>query len=59
MSNVVAFKPERLKPRAKPGPAPFELLFFTGVRYERHEEGEGAPKRRRLVRVKDKKQRRA
>jgi hypothetical protein len=52
MSNIVAFerKPRRgSKPSAQ---GSFQLLFFTGVRYERAEPVTAAPKRRRPARIK-------
>jgi hypothetical protein len=53
MSNIVAFSPERRKRRATPEQGAFQLLFFTGVRYERQEPVATTRKRRRNVRAKD------
>ena len=53
MSNIVAF---HRKPGQRPGApqqGPFQLLFFTGVRYERAEPVAVIPKRRRNARPKD------
>ena len=53
MSNIVAFN---RKPGQRPGApkqGPFQLLFFTGVRYERAEPVATARKRRRPTRPKD------
>lgn len=53
MSNIVAF---HRKPGQRPGApqqGPFQLLFFTGVRYERAEPVATVRKRRRPSRVKD------
>jgi hypothetical protein len=47
MGEIVLFRSET-RPRgntdAPQGPA--EILFFTGVRYERHDDDAGGPKRR-------------
>lgn len=53
MSNIVFFKSERRQRRAAPDSKPFQLLFFTGVRYERVEPAAPARKRRRLERIKN------
>jgi hypothetical protein len=53
MSNIVAFTGERRKRREASEQGPFQLLFFTGVRYERTEPVTAPRKRRRSVRAKD------
>lgn len=58
MSNVVAFPISRRKRRDAVAAGPFQLLFFTGVRYVRQEEA-GAVKRRRAPRAKTARKRRA
>jgi hypothetical protein len=52
MSNIVMFqrKPRR---RLTPADGPFQLLFFTGVRYERAEPVSIARKRKRALRTKE------
>ncbi|MDB5644247.1 MAG: hypothetical protein JWN07_3564 [Hyphomicrobiales bacterium] len=53
MSNIVAFQ---RKPRPRPARSeqgPFQLLFFTGVRYVRAEPVATTRKRRRSPRAKD------
>ena len=52
MSNVVAFRAERRKRRPTAAQGPFQLLFFTGVRYERVEPTVTTRKRRRPARAK-------
>ena len=52
MSNIVAFR-KQSRPRKPQADGPFQLLFFTGVRYERAEPVATARKRRRALRAKD------
>ena len=54
MSNIVAFdrKPRQRRVSSETA-GPFQLLFFTGVRYERAEPVAVIPKRRRNARPKD------
>ena len=60
MSNVVAFRPRVRKRPAASSQTPFQLLFFTGVRYERHDRHEPAKaKRSRSAPAKAPKSRRA
>jgi hypothetical protein len=51
MSNIVMFQ---RKPKTRPSRSegPFQLLFFTGVRYERAEPASVTRKRKRALRVK-------
>lgn len=35
MSNIIAFEPKREGRAGEPRPAAGQILFFTGVRYER------------------------
>lgn len=60
MSNIVLF--ERKPPpqrREATQQGPFQLLFFTGVRYERAEPVANVRKRRRSARLKDARKRSA
>jgi hypothetical protein len=51
MSNIIVFQ---RKPGRQPTPSegPFQLLFFTGVRYERAEPVSIVRKRKRALRAK-------
>lgn len=53
MSNIVTFSAKPPQRRIEAPREPFQLLFFTGVRYERAEPVAAARKRRRPSRVKD------
>ena len=52
MSNIVAFRGAKRR-RKTSEQGPFQLLFFTGVRYERAEQAVTTRKRRRPARAKD------
>jgi hypothetical protein len=53
MSNIVAVNRQPGQRPGAPKQGPFQLLFFTGVRYERAEPVATARKRRRPTRLKD------
>ena len=52
MSNIIIFQ-QTPEPRPTRSDGPFQLLFFTGVRYERAETVSIARKRKRALRAKD------
>jgi hypothetical protein len=47
MGEIVPFRRNgRQRATAAPQDGPAQILFFLGVRYERHDDGSGEPRRR-------------
>jgi hypothetical protein len=59
MGEILPFRIEP-RPRAAtvPPQGPAEILFFTGVRYERHDDGAGGPQSRAPAGASPRRQRR-